>query len=187
MLYGGKVYFLSDRSGVMNVWAMNTDGTGKHAVTDHTCYGVAEASIGEGGDGTLVYRAGGSLFSLALGAAPAAAAPATVGAEMDITLLTDRAQMQEHWVEGKDWLSWASVSPDGSRVAMISRGVLFTAPVAVGTRKYEVGSRLVQVAPGITEGGGQRFEAAAFVNDTHLLVVADTGNFTSKSSVACEV
>ena len=57
---------------------------------------------------------------------------------------------------------------------MISRGVLFTAPVAVGTRKYEVGSRLVQVAPGITEGGGQRFEAAAFVNDTHLLVVADT-------------
>lgn len=114
MLFGGKVYFLSDRSGVMNVWSMDMDGTGKHAVTDHTCYGVAEASIGEGGDGTLVYRAGGSLFSLALGAAPAAAAPATVGAEVDITLLTDRAQMQERWVEGKEWLSWSSVSPDGN-------------------------------------------------------------------------
>jgi tricorn protease len=172
MLFGGRVYFLSDRSGVMNIWSMSTDGSDKRAVTDHTCYGVAEASVGEGGDGIIVYRSGGSLFSLALGQ-PAGAA-ATAGDEIDITLLTDRAQMQEHWVNGRDWLSWSSVSPDGSRVAMISRGVLFTAPVPVGTRKHKVGSRLVQVAPNITNGGGQRFEAATWVNDTHLLAVADT-------------
>ena len=155
MLYGGRVYFLSDRSGVMNVWSMNTDGFDKRAVTHLTCYGVAEASVGEGGDGVMVYRSGGSLFSLQLSPEQPATTATVAGSEIDITLLSDRAQMQEHWVNGREWLSWTSVSPDGSRVAMISRGVLFTAAVPVGRNKHRVGARLVQVAPNITNGGGQ--------------------------------
>ena len=166
MLWSGRLYFLSDRSGVMNIWSMRPDGSDKRAVTAHTCFGVTEATVGE--DGVAVYRSGASLFKISLGAGEDA------GMELDIALLTDRAQMQEHWVHGEDWLSWASVSPDGSQVALISRGVLFTAPVHVGERKRQIGSRLVQVAPGITAGGGQRFEATNWINSTHILAVADT-------------
>ena len=128
-------------------------------MTDLTCYGVAEASVGEGGDGVMVYRSGGSLFSLQLSPeqTPAAAAAAVAGSEIDVTLLSDRAQMGEHWVNGREWLSWTSVSPDGSRVAMISRGVLFTAPAPVGRNKHRVGARLVQVAPNITNGTQSSF------------------------------
>ena len=107
----------------------------------------------------MVYRSGGSLFSLQLPEqTPAAAAAAAVaGSEIDVTLLSDRAQMGEHWVNGREWLSWTSVSPDGSRVAMISRGVLFTAPAPVGRNKHRVGARLVQVAPNITNGTQSSF------------------------------
>ena len=88
MLWSGRVYFLSDRSGVMNIWSMRPDGSDKRAVTAHTCFGVTEATVGE--DGVAVYRSGASLFKISLGAGE------DVGMELDIALLTDRAQMQEH-------------------------------------------------------------------------------------------
>ena len=39
-------------------------------------------------------------------------------------------QMAERWVRGVDWASAWAVAPGGAAVAAISRGVLFTAPVA---------------------------------------------------------
>ena len=38
--------------------------------------------------------------------------------------------MAERWVRGVDWASAWAVAPGGAAVAAISRGVLFTAPVA---------------------------------------------------------
>ena len=43
-LHGGRIYFLSDRSGVMNVWSMAAaGGSGKQQLTDHTCCEPAAA------------------------------------------------------------------------------------------------------------------------------------------------
>ena len=63
MFWNGRVYFLSDRDGVMNVYSMDEQGQGLKQESHQHIFDVASASLC---DGRIVYASGADLWLLDL-------------------------------------------------------------------------------------------------------------------------
>lgn len=152
MWWGGRVYFASDRSGVMNLWSMKPDGGDLRQHTQHADYEVQGTSLSRG---RIAYQLGADLrmYDIASGA----------DRIIPITLESDFDQTRERWVpKPLDYLSAAHVAPDGARVALTARGQVFVAPHRQG--------RLVEASrkPGV------RYRDAQFSSDgKSLLALSD--------------
>ena len=149
MLWKDRIYFLSDRSGVMNLWSMTSDGKDAKALTTHQDFEVRNADLHEG---RIVYQQAGSLrlLNLADGA----------NTEIPITLPSDLDQTRDRWVKKPfDFLTRFSLSPDGEKLALTARGSVFIAPVKAGGRFLE-----------IPHSSGVRYREAAFLPDGKSLV-----------------
>jgi len=142
MWYNGRVYFVSDRDGTMNVWSMAEDGKDKKQLTRHSGWDVRRPSIS---DGRIVYQLGADLWALDIASGQTKQIP--------ITLASDLDQMRENWVnDPMTYLTAAHISSDGDRVALTARGRLFIAPVKGGrfvraSRKDSVRFRDAVFAP----------------------------------------
>lgn len=122
MWWNGRVYFVSDRDGTMNIWSMNEDGTDKRQVTRHSGWDVRGPELH---GGRVVYQLGADLWLLDVATGQTRMIP--------ITLSTDLDQLRENWVTNPmEYLSGAHLSPDGDRVVLTSRGRVFVAPVKTG-------------------------------------------------------
>ena len=122
MWWNGRVYFVSDRDGTMNIWSMKEDGTDKKQVTKHTGWDVKSPEIDRG---RMVYQLGADLWVLDVASGQTRMVPITLSSDLD--------QLRENWVTNPmDYLSAAHISPDGDRVALTARGRLFVAPVKTG-------------------------------------------------------
>jgi tricorn protease len=122
MWYNGRVYFVSDRDGTMNVWSMAEDGSDKRQHTRHSGWDVRGASQ-QGG--RIVYQNGADLWHFDMSSNQSRMIP--------ITLASDLDQLRENWVTSPmDYLSSAHISPDGERIALTSRGRVFVSPVKSG-------------------------------------------------------
>ena len=153
MFWNGRVYFLSDRDGVMNVWSMDADGHGAKQESHQKFFDVESASLW---DGRIVYASGADLWSLDLKTGQDAAIP--------ITLVSDFDQMRQHWVtKPQTYLTDAHLAPDGSRVVFTARGEIFTLPAKTG--------RVVRVAG---SDSGVRYRAARFMPDGKSIVALST-------------
>ena len=147
-IWNGRVYFVSDRDGTMNVWSMDLAGAGLVQHTFHRGWDVATPSLSEG---RIAYRLGADLrlLDLATGA----------DREIPVRLATDLDQARETWVaKPMDYLSSIALSPKGDRVALTARGQVFVAPAGKG--------RLVEV----TRRPGVRYRQARFLPDGAGLV-----------------
>ena len=143
MWWDGRVYFLSDRDGAMNVWSMAADGADLKQHTSHKGFDVADASLR---DGKVAYQLGADLWMLDVASGKTAILP--------ITLNTDLDQLRERWIEKPmDFLTSAHLSPDGEKIVMTARGRVFVAPAKQG--------RLVDVG----RNDGVRYRAARFADD----------------------
>jgi tricorn protease len=148
MWWGGRVLFLSDRDGTMNVWSMDEDGRDLRQHTHHQGWDVDQASLS---DGRIVYKQGADLRLLDLASGADAA--------LDIRLSSDFDQERESWVKKPmDYLTSVALSPKGDRVALTARGQVFVAPAKQG--------RLVEV----TRSAGVRYRRATFLPDGKGLV-----------------
>jgi tricorn protease len=128
MFWNGRVYFLSDRDGVMNVYSMDRDGHGLKEETHHGGLYVAYASLSEG---RIVYQCGADLWLKDLTSGHDAIVP--------ITIVSDFDQLREHWVKKPlEYLTSAHLAPDGSAAVFTARGEVFTLPRKEG--------RIVKVA-----------------------------------------
>jgi tricorn protease len=148
MWWGGRVYFLSDRDGTMNLWSMDEDGHDLRQHTRHQGWDADQASLS---DGRIAYKLGADLRVLEL----------TSGADvaLDIRLSSDFDQERETWVKKPmDYLTSIALSPKGDRVALTARGQVFVAPVKQG--------RLVEV----TRSAGVRYRRATFLPGGKSLV-----------------
>jgi len=149
MWWQGRLYFLSDRSGVSNVWSMKTDGSDLQAVTKHPDYDIKVAHLDQG---RIVYQQGADLHLLTLKDHSDRVIP--------ITLASDFDQTRERWVKRPlDYLTGAHVSPDGDRIVFTARGGVFVAPV-------EATSRFVTVP----HKDGVRYREANFLPDGKTLI-----------------
>ncbi|MDG1277825.1 MAG: S41 family peptidase [Algoriphagus sp.] len=118
----GKVFFLSSRDGIVNVWSMDENGGSLTQITKEPSFDVREFSIS---GNQLVYRVGADLKLMDLGTASAKT--------LAIQLVSDFDQLREKWVDNPmSNLTNMAVSNDGERVVMTTRGRVFSVPVKDG-------------------------------------------------------
>ncbi len=154
MFWKGRVYFLSDRDGVMNVWSMTPDGKDLRQHTRHKDFDAQTASLA---DGRIAYQCGADIWLLDLKSGKDAVVP--------ITLVSDFDQLRERWVKKPaQYLSSGHLAPDGSGMVFTVRGEVFVAPAKPG--------RLVRVArqPGV------RFRDARYSADGKSILVMSTAS-----------
>jgi tricorn protease len=122
MLWKGRIYFASDRDGVMNIWSMNERGGDLKQHTKHRDYEVQSPSLS---NGRIAYQQGADIriFDIATGS----------DRHVPITLVSDFDHLRERWVKNAvDWITSAHLSPTGDRVAITARGQVFVAPALQG-------------------------------------------------------
>ncbi|AFL84921.1 Tol biopolymer transport system, periplasmic component-related protein [Belliella baltica DSM 15883] len=120
----GRVYFLSSRDGIVNVWSMNVDGEDLKQHTQQEHYDVREASFSEG---KIAYRVGADIhiFDIKSGE----------DQKLAVSLNSDFDQMREKWVDNPEsYITGISVSNEGDKVALTARGRSFIFPTKQGRR-----------------------------------------------------
>jgi len=154
MWWNGRVYFLSDRDGTMNLWSMDENGKNLKQLTRHQGWDAKDAALSQG---RIVYQMGADLrlYDIASGSDKV----------VPVELASDFDHLREHWVKDPfHYTSAVHVSPDGSKVVLTARGRVFVAPRKNG--------RFVDVA----EHKPGRYRDARFLDDKNLLVLStETG------------
>lgn len=152
MFWDGRVYFLSDRDGTMNLWSIKPDGTDPRQHTRHKDFDVASADLW---GGRIVYQHGADLWLLDTGTGKYHRIP--------VALRSDFDQTRERWIKKPiEFLSDAHSSPDGTKVVLTVRGRVFVTPTK-GGRLIEAGRK-----PGV------RYRDARFMPDgKELLLLSD--------------
>jgi tricorn protease len=152
MFWSGRVYFLSDRDGVMNVWSMDAHGHDLKQESHQKLFDVGSASMS---DGRVVYSSGADLWFLDIKTGHEAVIP--------ITLVSDFDQLRDHWVKHPTaFLSDVHIAPDGSSAVFTARGAVFTLPAKSG--------RVVKVAG----TSGVRYRDARYLPDGKNLIMLST-------------
>jgi len=152
MYWDGRVYFLSDRDGVMSVYSMDREGHDVKELTHHRGFDARNASLSEG---RIVYQCAGDLWLLDVKSGKDAIVP--------ITLVSDFDQLRDHWVKKPlDYLSGAHIAPDGSGAVFTARGEVFTLPATSG--------RVVKVAG----DSGVRYREARYMPDGKSIIALST-------------
>jgi len=157
MWWQGRLYFISDRDGTMNLWSMKPDGSDVRQHTRHAGLDVKNAALDAG---RIVYSRGADLYlhDLASG----------TDRMLEIALPSDFDHLREKWVaKPLDYLTSARLSWNGDRLALTARGEVFVAPLERG--------RLVEVP----RREGVRYRGAAFLPDGRSLALLsdETGEF----------
>ena len=148
MLWDGRIYFVSDRDGTMNLWSMDPEGRDLRQHTRHRGWDVQSPSLS---DGRIAYQLGADLRLLDL--------KTGTDAPIMIRLASDFDQTRERWIKTPmDYVTAAHLAPKGDRVVLTARGQVFVAPVKDG--------RLVEA----TRAPGVRYREARFLSDGRTLV-----------------
>ncbi|MEL6190536.1 MAG: S41 family peptidase [Bacteroidota bacterium] len=118
----GRVYFITDRDGVMNIWSMNEEGEDLKQHTTHTPFDVRYASSH---GNHIVYQLGADIWHYDI--------EKGTQTKVDITLMSDLDQLREKWEQNpKRYIT--SVHPDkkGDKLVITARGRVFVVPVKAG-------------------------------------------------------
>ncbi len=152
MWWQGRVYFVTDRDGTMNLWSMNPKGGDLQQLTKHKGWDVKSPALD---DGRIIYQLGADLHLFDIARKSDRLIP--------ITLTSDFDQEREKWVKKPvQFLTAAHLSPDGDRLVLTARGQAFVAPADQG--------RLVEA----THDAGIRYREARFLPDgKSLLALSD--------------
>lgn len=157
MYHKGRVYFITDRDGIMNVWSMTTSGDDLKQHTQQKIFDVREASIS---NGKIAYRVGADLWLYDI--------ESEKESKIQITLATDLEQLRERWVKNPArYITSAHIHPKGEGLVITARGRVFVAPAGKG--------RLVQ----LSRKEGVRFRDAVYSADgDDIIVLSDeSGEF----------
>jgi tricorn protease len=152
MLWKGRVYFLSDRDGTMNLWSMTELGAD---LRQHTKNDGLDAQSPSLSNGRVAYQLGADIRVFDITSGQDRAVP--------ISLVSDFDQLRERWVRTPmDWVASVHLSPTGDRIVLTARGQVFVAPVQQG--------RIVEA----TRDKKVRYREGRFFPDgKHLLALAD--------------
>ncbi len=153
MVWNNRVYFLSDRDGIMNVWSMNEQGKDLKEESHQKIFDVESASVR---DGHIVYASAADLWHIDLASGHEDRIPVTLESDFD--------QMRQHWVKKPmDYLTEVHISPDGSAAVFTARGEVFVMPA-------EKSGRIVKVA----SDSAVRFREARFLPDGKSILALST-------------
>ena len=123
MLWQGRLYFLSDRDGTMNLWSMAEQGGDLKQHTRHAGFDMQSPSLAAG---RIAYQLGADLRVYDIASSRDAAVP--------IRLASDFEHTRERWVKAPtEWITSTHLSPTGDRLLFTTRGQLFVRPRTAGT------------------------------------------------------
>ncbi len=153
MYYNGRVYFLSDRDGTMNLWSMDKDGKNIKQQTFSKGWDLQTPSI----DGArVVYQKGADIWLYDISS--------NTEKLLNINLVSDFGQRKLRWIKSPvNNISYSDISPKGTYVAIVSRGRLFVSP-AKSDRWVE-----------ITRKSGIRVKDVHFIDDKSIAALSDEG------------
>lgn len=143
MWFDGRIYFISDRDGIMNMWSMNENGEDLKQLTFHKEFDVRSASISQG---IVVYQMGADLWQYNL--------TTKADAKINIKLVSDLDQLREKWeYNPSKYITSVHPDADGKNIVLTARGRVFVAPVKSG--------RMVS----FTDKAAVRYRDAVFSHD----------------------
>jgi tricorn protease len=120
--HGGRVYFISSRDGIQNVWSMNENGFDLKQHSKQSSYDVREASIHSN---NMVYRSGADIYIHDLESGQEE--------KLNLSLISDFDQLREYWIDNPtNYVTNISLSNDGEKVALTARGRVFVFPSKQG-------------------------------------------------------
>jgi len=157
MWYNNRIYFITDRDGIMNIWSITEEGDDLMQHTHHTGFDVRYAGISTG---NIVYQLGADIWHYNI--------EENTAAKIDILLATDLDQLRESWVENPSkYITSVKPDPKGDRIVITARGRVFVIPVKNG--------RLIEY----TDQKDVRYRDAIFSSDgDSIFVLSDeSGEF----------
>ena len=143
MWHGGRIWYLCDKGGTMNIWSMKPDGSDARRHTDFKDWDARWPSMGP--DGRIVFVLGGDVHVFD--------PRDNTEHRIDIGLPSDRVLTRSRYPDAASNLTWFDISPDGDRIAVTTRGEIFSVPVKKG------------VTLPVTRGSGARESWASFDHD----------------------
>ena len=155
----GRIYFLADHEGIGNIYSVATDGSDLRRHTHHDDYYARFPST----DGTrIVYTAGGTIYCLD-----------TAGGgvrEIEVTAPSSQPETARRFIEGSQALSEYAPSPDGTRIAVITRGQPAAMPLWEEAPLYFGDGSAVRYREIAWKHDGARFVAACDKNGHEQIV-----------------
>ncbi|WP_394746727.1 S41 family peptidase [Spongiimicrobium salis] len=118
---GEMVYFLSDRDLVSNIWSYNTN---TKAIAQVTRFKGSDIKWLAGHNNTLAYERDGYLHLMDISSGNST--------QLDIDVIGDFSWAATKWENVTNRARSASLSPNGKRAIMESRGDIFTIPLEFG-------------------------------------------------------
>ena len=155
MWIGERAYFLSDHEGVGNIYSCTVEGTELRKHTDEPEYFARFPST----DGTkIVYTTGARLRVLDTDGGSVRT--------LEITTPSTAPQTARRFIESADHLEQFAPSPDGTQIALISRGQPYTMPLwEEAVTHHGTGSRV-------------RYRHIEWLRDgSHLIMTDDSDGF----------
>ncbi|MBN1132097.1 MAG: PD40 domain-containing protein, partial [Bacteroidales bacterium] len=114
---GKKVYFLSDRDGILNIYAYNIESEQTEQLTGHTDFDVLRMSAC--GD-RIVYEKGGEIFLLDLNTKKSK--------KIEIRIHQDAPETRSYIQNLTRQVQDFDLSPSGKRALVVARGEVFSVP-----------------------------------------------------------
>ncbi len=134
MWHGDTIYFTSDRTGRLQIWAADLRTGQQRQVTDHDEYDVKHPSLGPD---AIVYENGGWLYVLDLATEKSR--------RITVSLFSDNVAARPGLRTVADLVDGGDLAPDAKRAVFEARGDIFTVPAEKGN------VRNLTATPGIRE------------------------------------
>jgi tricorn protease len=110
-----RIFFISDHEGVGNIYSCSMSGRNLKRHTDHTSYYTRNATT----DGEhIVYHAGGDLYAYNI--------DKDKTTKIEVLYHSPRVQMNRKFIEASKHLEDYAIHPSGTRIAVTSRGRVFS-------------------------------------------------------------
>ena len=157
MFFQNRVYFISDRDGMMNIWSIDTNGGDLTQHTEHTDFDIRYANIS---DGNIVYQMGADLWKYNI--------DSDVSEKINIQLVSDLDQLREKWEQNpSQYITAVNTDVKGEKIVITARGRVFVVPVKDG--------RIVE----FTQKSNVRYRDATFSHDgENVIALSDeSGEF----------
>ncbi len=112
MAHGGRVYFVSDKSGSDAIWSVAEDGSGVRQETEAMPFPIRQASL----DGDRIFlQNGADIYAFGLTDKSLR--------KLDLAIITDRAQTRQRAIDKPlRFFTGATIAPSGLSVAVTARG-----------------------------------------------------------------